>query len=317
MNNKKFIFNVFVYFILIIIFFGIINFILYKVPQETIWIDKCFEKKESYAKSILDKKIVFTAGSNTLYGIETNMIEKELNIPVVNMAIHAGLKTDYILYKVKQVLKSGDIVIIPFEYENFTWDGENIEIRRDYILTHDKKFFMEELNLKEKLLMLYSVKTSDLINSIKEQFSVSKEPEIGVGYTSITLNKNGDETFKEITKEKILNQKIVPFKLPNNIRYETYALTKIKNFALWCKDNNITFYITFPNTIDIINYHSGVYTEYFDFLLNYFRVNNIKVIGEPTDSLYPRDYFYDTNYHMNSKGSKIRTYKFLDFLKKE
>ena len=50
-------------------------------------------------------------------------------------------------------------------------------------------------------------------------------------------------------------------------------------------------------------------------MLEYFEKNNIKVIGKPTDSLYSIEYFYDTNYHMNSYGAKIRTYEFLEKFK--
>lgn len=311
MSSKKFLYILVLFLFLITIFFGIMNFLFYKVPQSTIWIDNCFIKKEDYSKSILSKKIVFTSGSNTLFGMETNIIEKELNIPVVNMAVHAGLKTDYILYRAKKNLNSGDIIILPFEYQDLTWNGEADETRRDYILTHDKDFFLQELNLKEKLLMIYSITPINLINSINEKLTITKEPEVGRGLTSVTLNKNGDETYKE----GFLHKKYNPFILPE--KYETLGLEKIKDFSKWCKENNIKLFITFPNTINHKEYFEESYITYFNELLKYFDENKIEVIGKPADSLYPIDYFYDSNYHMNNKGSKIRTYDFLSKLKKQ
>lgn len=309
MNSKIFLYILMAFFILITISFGMMNFFFYKVPQSTIWIDNCFIKKDSYAKSILDKKIVFTSGSNTLYGMETNIIEKALNIPVVNMAIHAGLKTDYILYRAKKILNSGDIIILPFEYQNLTWDGEEEESRSDYVLTHDKDFFLKELSLKEKLSMIYSITPINLINSLKEQLSITKEAQIGKGYTSITLNKNGDETYKD----GYTNKKHKPFELPE--RHETLGLEKIKDFNKWCKENNIRLFVTFPNTINHKEYFQEPYNKYFNTLLEYFSENKIEVIGKPVDSLYPINYFYDTNYHMNKKGAEIRTEEFLGKLK--
>jgi hypothetical protein len=291
--------------------FGILNLLFYARPQSTLWIENCFKKKDNYAKSILDNKIVFTSGSNTLYGMETHLIEKQLNVPVVNMAIHAGLGTDYILYRAKQVLKSGDIIVIPFEYENFIWDGKNDETRTDYILSHDKNYFFKELNLLEQLTMIYSIPPIKLINSLKEQFRISEEAKIGEGYSSLTLNKNGDETFKTGMQKIVLNSK--PFKLP---RFNsTLGLLKIKDFDKWCKNNNIKLFITFPNTINHEEYYKETYTNYFDFLIKYFFDNEIEIIGKPTDSLYPVEYFYDTKYHLNIEGSKIRTNEFLNKLK--
>lgn len=314
MNSKRFLYMTTFFLVLIIVTFGIINLFLYKVPQSTIWVDNCFIKKDNYANSIENKKIVFTSGSNTLYGMQTSLIEVDLNIPVVNMAIHAGLKTDYILYRAKQVLKSNDIIIIPFEYQNFTWDGIDEGMRRDYILTHDKKFFIKELNFAEKLTMIYSASPSNLIKSFKEQLLTTKEAVIGSGYTSVTLNKNGDETYKEGTKRNFATK---PFLLPTPYSKETYGLLKIKEFAQWCEQKDIKLFMTFPNTVKLKEYYNEPYISYFDFLIDYFKKNNIKVIGKPTDSLYPIEYFYDTAYHMNTKGSEIRTYEFLSKLKEQ
>ncbi len=311
MKNKKYIFITASFTIIIGMLFLVGNFFLFKVPQSTLWIENCFLKKDSYANSINEKKIIFTSGSNTLYGIETHLIENILQIPTVNMAIHAGLKTDYILYRTKKIAKSGDIVILPFEYQNYLWDGEEEETRTHYILTHDKKYFLNELNIKEKLTILSSVKPFDFLKAIKEQAVTLKEKEIGKGYTSITLNKNGDETYKS----GILSKQYEPFEFKQSFR-KTKGLQKILDFSKWCKENNIQLFITFPNTINHPEYYKEPYSKYFENLISFFKTNSINVIGKPTDFLYPKDYFYDTNYHMNNKGAKIRTLHFLQILEK-
>ncbi|MDY0365899.1 MAG: hypothetical protein RBQ81_08575 [Arcobacteraceae bacterium] len=283
------------------------------MPFSTLWINNSFIQKENYAKSIQEKKIVFTSGSNTLYGMETNIIEKELGIPTVNMAIHAGLKTEYILYRAKNILNSGDIIVLPMEYQNLTWNGDIETTYRDYVLTHDKEY-LKKLSIKEQFSFISSITPYTLIKSLIEQKRTLIEPEIGRAYNSNTLNKNGDETYKEGTKAGF---KIIPFVLLEQYDIETYGLLKIKEFSKWCKENNITLYVTFPNTVDLKEYYEEPYTGYFNFLLEYFNKNNIKVIGKATDSLYPIDHFYDTHYHMNSNGAKIRTYEFLDKFKKQ
>jgi hypothetical protein len=204
-NYKMFNIKVFMLILILLTISLFINFFYYKVPNKTLYIFKCFEVKDKYAKSIKTKKIVITSGSNTLYGMETNLIEKELDIPVVNMAIHAGLKTDYILYRSKQILNKNDIVILPFEYENFNWNGDNTQTRTNFLLTHDKAFIADSMNMYEIVKMLLPLSPLDTFESFKEQNLINiKEKEIGVGYTSLTLNHNGDETYKEHTKDKIL-----------------------------------------------------------------------------------------------------------------
>lgn len=48
-----------------------------------------FLKKDNYAKSIKERKIMFISGSNTLFGVDTEKLEHALHIPVVNYGIHA------------------------------------------------------------------------------------------------------------------------------------------------------------------------------------------------------------------------------------
>lgn len=314
MKNYK-IFNIKI-FVLILTLLAIslfVNFYYYKVPNKTLWIFKCFEVKDKYAKSIDTKKIVVTSGSNTLYGMETNLIEKELNIPVVNMAIQAGLKTDYILYRAKQILNENDIVILPFEYENFNWNGDNTSTRTNYLLTHDKIFMAKNMSMYEIIKMILLLSPLDTFTSFKEQYLINiKEKEIGRGYTSLTLNSNGDETYKKNTKEKIIQTKHKPFPIP--LEKEPYGLQVIKEFSLWCKKNNIKLYITFPNTIILEEYKEEKYVKYFNNLIAYFNKNNISIIGKPMDTMYPIEYFYDTRYHMNTQGANIRTKDFIQKL---
>ena len=116
------------------------------------------------------------------------------------MAIHAGLQTDYILYRTKKVLKPGDIVVLPFEYQMLTWNGEDDDTRTDYILTHDKEFFFSDLTLGQQLSMIYSISIKDFLKSIEQQLKTPSKSKNGEGYTSDTLNKNGDETLKVVLK---------------------------------------------------------------------------------------------------------------------
>lgn len=286
--------------------------IFYKAPLKTIWINNCFNKKISYANSISDKKIVFASGSNTLYGIETHLVEEVLHIPTVNFGIHAGLKTDYILYKIKEILKKGDIVILPFEYESLSWNGAESPVRTDYILTYDRDFFFYSLNLKEQISMIFSITPQELINSLRKYFIIPTEPNIGKGYNSNTLNKNGDETYKNGIKEELFYKKYKPIKFEDF--YETKGLKDIKKFAQWCNENNIILFVTFPNIMYDEAYFKESSKNYFDSLVNYFNISKINIIGKPTEFLYPREYFYDGNYHLNSEGSIIRTMEFLDKL---
>jgi hypothetical protein len=314
-THKLFIKLILLFTLIAFLIFGLINYFLYKVPQNTLWINNSFVIKDNYAKSINTPKIVFTGGSSTLYGVNTIDIEKELKTPTVNMAIHVGLQTDYIIYRAKSILKSGDIAILSFEYEALTWNGEQSPVRTDYILTHDKMYF-NNMNFYEQLFMIYSINSTDLFKSIIQQIKTPVKLVVGKnvrGYNADTLNINGDETYKNGIRSTVFDYNHQPFLLFDF--KETIGLSKIKDFSLWCKKNNIKLFITYPNMINQEEYFQDSYLNYFRFLKEYFNDNDIKVIVSQHDAMYPLKYFYDTSYHMNVEGSQIRTKDLIERIK--
>lgn len=280
-----------------------------------LWIYNCYEKKTNYAKSISGKKIIFASGSNTLFGVNTIEIEKYFNIPVVNMALHVGLGPEYTLKKVKEVLREGDIVILPLEYSNFYLEkGEN-SMNLKYFLAYDKSYFFE-LNNIDKIQTVMSLTPSDLLRSIEGQIIVPEEDEVGKGYNSNTLNKNGDETFKEGYQENYLAN-ARPFKIFDNKLQNSYGYKEIEKFVLEAKKMNVKVYITFPNTVEFDEYKKDIrYVNFFNSLLKSLKDEGYNVIGHPYDSMFPIELFYDTDKHLNTRGADLRTKKLIELLEK-
>ena len=305
MNTYKyFTLSMLSYLAIFFIIIGIFIFFIFELPKDTSYLHSIIKAKQNYASSITSTKLIFTSGSNILYGIETETIEKELLIPTINLGTNAGLKTDYPIHLAKSIALSGDIIIAPFEYESFLWDGEQSQKRTSYILTHDHPYYLFKLPMEDKLKMLYSISPKRLLKSIKQQYFsnniITKQT-----YAPFAINKNGDATNKtgHIIKKFSTNN---AFKLTNKFE-ETKGLKMIKNFNLWCKKNNIQFYVSYPNTINYPQYFQKPYLVYFDSLKKYFDRNGIKSIGSPKGFLYPQEYFYDTQYHLNSKGANMHT----------
>ncbi|WP_321490672.1 hypothetical protein [uncultured Hyphomonas sp.] len=86
--------------------------------------------ENDYAKSVLVKhqrlesltgpKVVMIGGSNLAYGFESERIEQVTGLPAVNMGMNGYFGSRYMLNEVKGNLKSGDVVVIAFEWDNFS-----------------------------------------------------------------------------------------------------------------------------------------------------------------------------------------------------
>ncbi len=278
-------------------------------PKTDYWLYKAIIKKERFAKSIDKNKIVLVGGSNVLFGINSTMIQEFFKIPTVNFGLHASLQTDYILYRTKNFLKKGDIVIAPFEYPNLLYSNREFKsVKRDFILSYDRKYFINSINFVNKLKIIFSISINEILKKIKRIFNGKFKKE---AYPSIYLNENGDYTRKNYKWVNKNNYKA--FSISNEFK-ETLALKDIKKFSKWCKLNGINFYISFPNTLNHDKYYTKDYREYFNFLLYYFKQNDIAIIGKPSDFLFDDKYFFDTDYHLNSDGAKLRTSELIKLL---
>jgi len=47
---------------------------------------------------------------------------------------------------------------------------------------------------------------------------------------------------------------------------------------------------------------------------SFWKNHHIEVLGEPEYAMLPGEYFYDSCYHLNRKGTEIRTLKLIDEL---
>jgi len=293
-------------------YFLAVHYFYFDNKDDSFSVETYFDFKESIADSIQGNKILFASGSNNFLGIRAYQIEEEFKVPTVNMSIHAGLQAEYILHRLKSSVNSGDMVIAPFEYSNLGYTGEPGVTLNKYILSYDKQYVDDHYGLVDRLKLLSSISILDLANSVIFGTTKAEDIEKRANFLK-NINRNGD--MLNMTQHDSLKTKKNPFALPKPFDVETTGLKAIKEFNRYCKKNNVTFFITFPNLIKDKAYTKKKYQEYFEFLLSYFKSNDIAVIGTPEDAMYPKKLFFDSEYHLISNGSDIRTADFIRLFK--
>ena len=58
------------------------------------------------------EKVVFTGGSNVLFGVDSEQFAQETGRPSLNFGCAAGLSPELILHLLTPALKSGDIIVL-------------------------------------------------------------------------------------------------------------------------------------------------------------------------------------------------------------
>lgn len=265
------------------------------------------ETKNNHAKELNKKgnKIVFLSGSNTLHGLDSKYASEKTGLPILNYGVHADFGT-YIFEKVKDILKDGDIVVMPLEFNYYIEDSDS-ELPSpfaEYIISYDKEYYKKATNIRKLGLVFFMAQYYiSHPGTIHEKVLVSDE-------YKTQMNEYGDFIGHIGTTENFLeNEK--PISISESIpkKYNKFALYK---FIQYCKAHNISLYATLPNI-----YHGKDYTademKAFENIKAFYDKQGVIFIGDiKSGSMDDKMLFNDTSYHTNEKGTKIRTDWFIN-----
>lgn len=276
---------------------ALLNISVWQYDPEANWINAIYTKKEAAAAPASANKIVIIGGSAALFGVEAETVSKNMHMDAFNLATHAGLEIDYLLHRARKNIRSGDIVVLIPEYEHFGYNNRASAIRDKFVLGFDHEY-INSLPLPQKLRTIFSPTPAALVKLAVNIFKDSKH-----NYNAATLNEYGDET----SQYGVLNYVPAPIAINNKIE-----ISYLAEFADWCRANNIKLLLAWPPLIDNPAYQNTAYQDFFGSISNQLAALEIDIIGKPQDTLLAPQYFYDTRYHLNNKGSELYTDWLLD-----
>ncbi|ARV60972.1 hypothetical protein BZZ01_22215 [Nostocales cyanobacterium HT-58-2] len=267
--------------------------------------------KLDFANSINTPKLVITSGSNSLYGISSKIITDETGITTVNSAIYIGFGIDYILHRAKLILKPGDTVLLPLEYDlyfpNALPDKEGLNSLIDYTFAHDPAYLLNHPWLIVKMPF------GRLMNGIFAKHHPYPPTDLSpwIGKSGDALgNREADITQKERAE---LNRQ-GPIQV-TKLKFDAYEFRVIKNFAQWCHKNKIRLLATWPNTMWFDVYNQPIYQDFFRDIEKFYKSIGVPVLGTYKDFMYDKSLFFNTIYHLNHKGVRIRSHQLMTLLK--
>ncbi|GBR73397.1 hypothetical protein NO1_0787 [Candidatus Termititenax aidoneus] len=271
----------------------------------------------SYHLAILDKyqmlknttspKLVLVGGSNLAFGIDSQLLEKELQIPVVNTGVSAGFGLGRMLDSVLPFLNSGDILLISPEYSLFSnaWNGDTaaceliFAARQYHLLIHPGYY-----DFPKDFLKYISDRSS-------VRFFTQTEPASVDAYTRDGFNQHGDYI-------KHLNKEAKEFSALGrageaNKRY----INRFFRFVDKISARGVFVLLTYPPFASASFNNSRQLIQELDKLFK--AKENLVVISSPSEYFLDESFFYDSPYHLNAAGRKIRTthlikdlHKFID-----
>ncbi|RJP84136.1 MAG: hypothetical protein C4518_19725 [Desulfobacteraceae bacterium] len=279
--------------------------------NDTFWVNHLYQKKEAYAQSIHEPKIVIVSGSSGLYGVSAEKIEQHFKIPTVNLSTHAGLR-DYYYHRAKKTLRAGDLVILAPEYTQYFFDSSMSDVKSDYILNFDRSC-LKNLPVAEQFQILKTYAHPwKIMRDGCLFFMKQKKGTLDTLCSSRVLNRNGDIVGGFGTKKYSIE--LISL-MPGRFDPEKYGMKKFSGFIHWCETEGVQILVTWPGTPPLINTAlNEPYSLFTDALMAFLSHSGVEILGQPKDFFMPESYMFDTIYHLNPEGIQFRTAKIIGLL---
>lgn len=294
------------------------------------WIKNVYQKKIAIANSNLNeqKRIIIVSGSNSLFGINSDTITKITGVKTINIAIHAGMDLSFYRMMLEEVLKSGDIVIMPIEYDYYSkenkytdWFIDNIlswgEMYFKWLPLQEKVDFMSHTDYRRVFNAALSGQQLNKVDSIDKvnKFTGDKTGNIR-GYTYLALNNDGDinrnpyqnEYVKNLSKQDDVFYNILSYSKDKN--YVTdYTVNELKKIQSLVVSKGGDLYITWPAAMGskFFNKSDKKSIEFSKTINDRLIENGFKVICDPFYGIMNTSRFTDTPYHPDAIGAKYRS----------
>ena len=276
----------------LLLIFGANNLFLTKVYNSKALYGS-FEKKYQRAKSINDNKFIIIGGSSANLGFDTATFEALSGKPAVNLAVSGSVPLRIYMKAAENCAKSGDVIIIPLEYEFYNEEFNSInEAYVDMIAIDD------DLRCEEDLLEKIEFYNTNFLRSFTRAndcalflFKQVMKTENTI-YIADSVDENGDFCLHK-NRKATYKRNIVDI----SFEYNVDTLNAIKDFIMKMEEKGVAVYLTFP-TVDkgCIKDSDKYFSDVLTVVGQYIPTENI--LGTPQDFAYDKDYFFDTAYHI-------------------
>jgi hypothetical protein len=256
-------------------------------------------------------RIILSGGSNVSFGLDAQLMQQRLGIPVINDGLHAGLGI-VPLRELEEYLHPGDIVIISLEYSMFASEDVmqgDLAFLSDWI-EYSPRRIRYLSNPWKQVPALYSTMLQRKVNrevsrvlfggSLNETRSVF----IGTKY-----NANGD--FIGHLDQESMSRRKIPSVAYDVISRQEEIFIFLEHFKQRVHDKGAQVYFEAPASRKTNCENTGE-TAMANFFHTFEQRSSIPMLTPLEEVCLPDKYFFDTAYHLNAEGRQVRTQRLIE-----
>lgn len=272
--------------------------------------------KHQRAASIEGPKIIFAGGSNLAYGLDSEMIEDSLAIPVVNLGLHGGLGVPFMVDQADLVAQKGDIIVFSIEY--FVGNGDYRLLQETCSIFPElapikpyswKKEILSHLEVTKERWMVY-LGTPDAPHEPQVLVSEYEHQYILDNGISPHFNKYGDY-IAHLGMESWYSRK--PDQLKNQYRYWD-GIETLNDFSAQAREKGVHLFFSYA-PLSKTSYEieakaiQRLHRDMQDDL-------DIELLDRPEDFVFEDSLLYDRECHLIREGRATRTQRVIQHLRR-
>ena len=267
-------------------------------PLETDEYLAAMTDKHQRIDSIKESKLILAGGSNLVFGIDSQIIEQQLKIPVVNLGLQASLGLNFILNELEDVAKKGDIIVLSIEHSVTAKGNKELQKMTSYYNPFARKYYNKEHDQRFKKVIVF-IESQHIVfkKTISKYIEKLKNDPV---YTRNALNKYGDGIYHlDLPSQSVLGSRSI---LNSNRDTEITLLNQFNNKM---KKRGVSVLFSY-GAYEIEEFEKNKKTLH-KIHQDFKNKLEIEMITNLEDFVYPTSYFYDSVYHLNKTGREIHT----------
>ena len=251
-------------------------------------------------------RIILAGGSNVSLGLDAELMQQRLGIPVINDGLHAGLGL-VPLKELQDYIRSGDAIIISLEYSMFSSKG---------VMQGDRAFLSDWIEYSPQRLKylsnpwtetpaIYATMLQRKFNRQVNFYLFGRSPNVTRQiFNGTKFNANGD-FIGHLQNDSSTPQKIPP------IPYAVFELQDdifvfLEDFNQTALSKGARVYFAAPASRER-NCKATGQPAMAAFFETFTQRSSIPLLTPIEDVCMSNRYFFDTEYHLNAEGRRIRT----------
>ena len=252
-------------------------------------------------------RLLLVGGSGTAFGVDSQLLEDSLRLPVINLAIHADLGLPFMLRQIQMVARPGDVVLLIPEYLLGTGDNYTQFYASDFyapakaFMTFDGYY---NYTLRRIIYYLKRIQNSLLVGPDDQR--TAKISDTTSVYFRAGFSRQGD-LISPLNNRRLGNIGKIQLVFRGYAK-EVELINETANSM-----HGVTTLITYPafaKSQFLVN--STAISQYTHELK---KLRMVRIIGTPERAMYPDSCFFDTPYHLGGVGRHSYSQQLLHHLK--